>query len=91
MKTQKKPSDSTPAEIQEREYAFPYHYIPSALNEGFSQTRHFSWGFRYLGGLSVVAEEVARLEPTSLIDIGCGDGTFADVLSKYGEKRTDNK
>ena len=33
--------------LQEGEYEYPYHYIPTWGSGGFSQTRFWSWGFRY--------------------------------------------
>ena len=42
--------------LQEEEYEFPYHYIPTFKNGNFSQTIHWSWGFRYLGGIKIVMD-----------------------------------
>ena len=73
-------------QIQEDQYDFPYHYIPS-LGEGvFSQVRYWSWGYRYLGGIDVVLEQLAGQPFESLVDIGCGDGRFLrEVASHYPE------
>jgi len=62
--------------IQEIEYEFPYHYIPYQTGETFSQVRYWSWGFRYLGGMKVVIDQLKKTPFHSLIDIGCGDGRF---------------
>jgi len=70
--------------IQEEEYEFPYHYVPVFEKNRFSQTVHWSWGYRYLGGLQVVFEELQKVPFSSLIDVGCGDGRFLrDVRANY--------
>ena len=61
---------------QESQYAYPYHYIPEHGGKSFSQTQHWEWGFRYLGGMKVVMDELSSLSFESLVDIGCGDGRF---------------
>ena len=74
--------------IQEKEYNFPYHYIPSLSGGRFSQTKYWSWGFRYLGGIKIVIDQLNKLEFESIIDIGCGDGRFLrDFHEKFPSKR----
>ena len=68
-------------EIQENQYQYPYHYIP-CWDNGFSQVQHWSWGFRYLGGIKVVMDQLDDINFDSLIDIGCGDGRFLYELDK---------
>lgn len=68
--------DDAAARVQEAQYEFPYHYIPKQSGGKFSATRHWNWGFRYLGGLHVALTQLKKLEPASVIDIGCGDGRF---------------
>ena len=63
-------------QIQEAQYEYPYHYIPTWEDGGFSQVQYWCWGFRYLGGMQVVFDQLAKLSFDSLIDIGCGDGRF---------------
>jgi 2-polyprenyl-3-methyl-5-hydroxy-6-metoxy-1,4-benzoquinol methylase len=67
-------------DIQESEYTFPYHYIPQWSSRHFSQNRYWSWGFRYIGGLLVVLDQLKQMSFESLIDIGCGDGRFIQEL-----------
>lgn len=62
--------------IQQDQYEFPYHYIPEREDGGFSQTRHWWWGFRYLGGFEVVFDAIEDEQFSSLLDVGCGDGRF---------------
>jgi len=61
---------------QESQYAYPYHYIPEYGDKSFTQTQHWKWGFRYLGGIKVVMDELNTLSFNSLVDVGCGDGRF---------------
>lgn len=71
-------------QAQEAEYAFPYHYIPTLLGPKFSSTRHWDWGFRYLGGMQLVLDLLAEMPFQSLVDIGCGDGRFLrEVALRY--------
>ncbi len=63
-------------QAQEAEYALPYHYLPEVRGRKFTSTRHWDWGFRYLGGMQVVLDQLAQARFDSLIDIGCGDGRF---------------
>jgi len=73
--------------VQEVQYSYPYHYIPGWENEDFSQTHHWSWGFRYLGGLKVVLDQLDDLTFDSLVDVGCGDGRFLrEAKERYPEK-----
>jgi SAM-dependent methyltransferase len=66
----------TKQQIQEGEYRYPYHYIPQWDGQRFSQTQHWEWGYRYLGGLLVVLDQLKERSFASLIDVGCGDGRF---------------
>lgn len=73
--------------IQEAQYSYPYHYIPKWQKGEFSQTHHWSWGFRYLGGLKVVLDQLSDFAFDSLIDIGCGDGRFLrEANHRYPDK-----
>ena len=69
-------------QIQEAQYDYPYHYIPACDNGKFSQVQYWSWGFRYLGGMEVVFDQLKKLSFDSLIDIGCGDGRFLREVAK---------
>jgi 2-polyprenyl-3-methyl-5-hydroxy-6-metoxy-1,4-benzoquinol methylase len=80
--------DSKEKRLQENQYEYPYHYIPSIENDKLSQVKYWSWGFRYMGGIKVVVEEVLEKEFNSLIDIGCGDGRFLrDLNGVYDNKK----
>lgn len=67
--------------IQEEQYDYPYHYIPKWGKEGFSQSQYWEWGYRYLGGIKVVLDQLRQFSFDSLVDIGCGEGRFLKELS----------
>ena len=72
--------------IQDKEYNFPYHYIPVYSDGKFSQTRYWSWGFRYLGGIKIVFDQLEEDSFKSLLDVGCGDGRFLkEVSMRYSD------
>ncbi len=74
--------------FQEAQYSFPYHHIPSVQKAKFSPVRYWSWGFRYLGGIQLVLDQLAKMRFSSLIDIGCGDGRLLrEIASHYGGKQ----
>ena len=59
--------------VQEVEYEFPYHHLPS-FTHGFSQARLLGWGFIYASYLEHVFDRILELGSDSIIDVGCGDG-----------------
>lgn len=75
-------------EAQERQYTFPYHYLPVVEDGRFRQHRYWSWGYRYLGRLRVALDLLGGLDFRSLIDVGCGDGRFlVEVQERFGDLR----
>jgi 2-polyprenyl-3-methyl-5-hydroxy-6-metoxy-1,4-benzoquinol methylase len=68
--------------IQERQYRFPYHYLPRVEDNRFSQTQHWSWGMHYLGGMRVVLDQLTDRSFESVVDVGCGDGRFLRELKE---------
>lgn len=67
-------------DIQESEYSFPYHYIPSLNNGTPSVTRFLNWGWDYLTYIDFVTKKIKELEPSTVLDIGCGDGYMINTL-----------
>lgn len=70
--------------VQDREYLFPYHYLPEASGGAFRWSPYWSWGYKYLSGLDVVLEHLRARQFASLIDVGCGDGRFLRELAATG-------
>src|SRR3954449_3553400 len=68
--------------IQESEYEFPYHYIPTLVNGNFSQVRKLRWGYEYLSYLRFVLSTLEKLQFNSLLDVGCGEGRFLSEVAK---------
>jgi 2-polyprenyl-3-methyl-5-hydroxy-6-metoxy-1,4-benzoquinol methylase len=68
--------------IQETEYQFPYHYIPTLENGNFSQVRKLRWGYEYLSYLRFILTRLEQIEFNSLLDVGCGEGRFLCEVSK---------
>lgn len=74
--------------IQDDQYSFPYHHIPHFDNGGFGvRFRTLHWGFEYLCYLSYTREVVRSLAPSSVLDVGCGDGRFIGTLDWGVERR----
>lgn len=71
--------------VQERQYRYPYHYIPEVVGGQFSQVQSWSWGMQYLGGMELVLSRLEALSFKSLIDVGCGDGRFLREARKRFE------
>jgi SAM-dependent methyltransferase len=81
------PPTNTQGVLQEEQYRFPYHYLPTYDGTRFAQLQHWGWGYRYLGRLQVTLDLLGRLEYDSLIDIGCGDGRFlSEVRTRWPAK-----
>ncbi|MCD6441958.1 class I SAM-dependent methyltransferase, partial [bacterium] len=72
--------------IQERQYQFPYHYIPNYRN-GFSQTLNWTWGINYVSTLEFLIEKLKKVKFKSLCDIGTGDGRLVKELSEIFPKK----
>lgn len=44
-------------------------------------SRRLTWGMEYLGYIEAVKQEVLRLNPSSLLEVGCGDGRVLRELA----------
>ena len=74
--------------IQESEYAYPYHYIPTWDGVHFSQTQALCWGYESLSYLHFILEKAEQIGFESLLDLGCGDGRFLrDLTQRIPGKR----
>lgn len=63
---------------QDRQYKFPYHWLPNMTDMGVVAGRSMQWTLEYFGYMIEVANEIhSRLDllsAESVIDIDCGDG-----------------
>lgn len=72
MKTEKQ-------QIQDDDYAFPYHYVPQ-FSPGYSQTYSWPWGLYYVSAMEFLLEKVRLLCPSAIADVGTGDGRLVREL-----------
>lgn len=75
---------------QSNEYSFPYHYIPSDIDEDFPKFC-VEWGFSasYLAALRLLDrwfEKKKDADNQSHLDVGCGDGR---LINEFAKKFTD--
>lgn len=74
----------TEQEIQENEYAFPYHHIIHSQKKGsFQHCITYPYSFLYLNYLSKIKEIVSGIQFKSLLDVGCGDGYLLRYLDMH--------
>lgn len=74
--------------IQEYQYSFPYHYIPYLYGSfGARVCRSLKWGFEYLCYQHHIVDKVLTLKPTSLLEVGCGDGYFLGAIGTRIDER----
>ncbi len=73
--------------MQEAQYEFPYHHLVS-IRDNFSQSQTLFWGFIYRSYIEYVLDYVHTLRPSSVLDVGCGDGKFTYELRKQSPTNT---
>ncbi len=74
--------------IQEDLYCLPYHHIPHFDNEDVGvRFRIIDWGFEYLCYTRHIREIVQSLSPSSVLEVGCGDGCVIGVLDLGIDRR----
>ncbi len=74
--------------LQDQQYQFPYHYIPHLDGRGVGhKARELHWGLKYLCYQLHVRELVRGLAPSSVLDVGCGDGVLLGSLAGEVERR----
>lgn len=68
-------------QFQDEDYSFPYHYVPQ-FSPGYSQSYSWPWGLYYVSAMEFVLDKVRSLQPSSVIDVGTGDGRMVRELSR---------
>lgn len=65
---------------QDAQYAFPYHHIVNLME--YNNIKIFHWGLEYFCYINEIIRIVLSINPSKLLDVGCGDGAFDIALSK---------
>ena len=71
------------SKLQDDEYCFPYHYVTQFREGRFTQHFVDTWGINYAITLSFLLERLNQLAPSSIVDIGCGDGRLTREISFF--------
>jgi len=79
------PSAPTKFQQQDRQYEFPYHYIPRMEGGVFRLSRTLRWGYEYLSYIQYIVETASRQSFGRLLDVGCGDGRLLYELAKRSD------
>ncbi len=66
--------------IQEDQYEFPYHYLVEF--EPYSTYKSLQWGCEYYSYINETINEISKINFSTLLDVGCGDGKLINELSK---------
>jgi 2-polyprenyl-3-methyl-5-hydroxy-6-metoxy-1,4-benzoquinol methylase len=75
-------------DIQNKQYSYPYHHTPHFLEDGTAiRIRTLDWGFDYLSCLKEAKETIEGWNPSSVLDVGCGDGAIIASLSSNIKRR----
>jgi len=76
-------------ELQETQYDFPYHHIAHFKYNGKpTLSRNVGWwGLEYLCYQNHLLTKICRMKPSSVLDVGCGDGSFIGNLPSDIEVR----
>lgn len=76
-------------QIQDDQYEFPYHFIPHVDHRGIARRqRTLSWGFEYLCYMKHIAERIVNSNPSSVLDVGCGEGRLLNMIGDGCSVRT---
>ncbi len=74
--------------VQESQYEFPYHYIPTNNENQFRLFLYWSWGLNYISSNEYIIRLLETIDFESLIDIGCGDGRLLrDINRQFPSKQ----
>lgn len=71
--------------IQNKQYEFPYHYIPQFTENSYTMSRKMVWGGEYLAYQKFVINRIAKLDVKRILDVGCGDGRLCQLLHQCNQ------
>jgi SAM-dependent methyltransferase len=73
--------------MQSKAYAFPYHYLADVSPDGtISIYRQLVWGLEYMTYMTWIRDQILRIRPRNLLDVGCGDGRLCSLLGPRVER-----
>ena len=79
--TESAPMNDQRQQIQDDDYAFPYHYVPQ-FREGYTHTYSWSWGLYYVSAMEFVVS-VPRT-PSLRRRRRCAEGGYAVAATVSG-------
>lgn len=75
-------------QLQDKLYHFPYHYLPHLDERGRPLLyASLDWGLHYLAYMQHIVGHIRRLQPASLLDVGCGDGRLLSMIGTEVPRR----
>ena len=72
------------SDIQESQYDFPYHHLVNSARGVPSRRKVLKWGFEYLAYTDEIIAIIKNENPSSLLEVGCGDGYIIRKLVDAG-------
>ena len=73
------------SDMQEKEYSFPYHYIPEIYGDTVIKKKQLSWACEYLSYIKFIASRVVDRNQENCLDVGCGDGRLCNMIRKLAD------
>lgn len=67
--------------LQDDQYKFPYHHL--VRFDIFNTQAVLPWGFEYYAYLVNILNKIKNLAPSSVLDVGCGDGKMLYELAHH--------
>lgn len=82
---ERQPSLHSPQQrSQEEQYGFPYHHVPQWGGDNFRPFRVLPAAHEYAACFRFFMDRLSRLEFTSILDLGCGDGRLtAELCARF--------
>lgn len=74
-------------DLQSAQYSFPYHWLPFVdKKQGFALGQSLAWGLDYLTYMDFISTLIENQKPSSLLDVGCGDGRLLSFICGKNEE-----
>lgn len=69
--------------LQDNQYRFPYHHL--VRFDTFNTYSVLPWGFEYYAYIIKTLEKIKSTTPSSVLDVGCGDGKMLYELANSSD------